>query len=57
MIDKKSICPKNPTKENLLDAIEYYDLKTIQTLYRLLIEFDSNAETSDFEEFINRRLK
>lgn len=57
MIDKKSIFPKNPTKENLLDAIEYYDLKTIQTLYRLLIEFDSNAETSDFEEFINRRLK
>lgn len=51
-LDKNNIFPKNPTKEDLLKALNGCDLETIQTIYRLLVEFDCNSKTSSFEDFI-----
>ena len=31
---------------------EFYDKKTIKQIYNLLLEFDSNPKTSDFNQFL-----
>ena len=33
----------------------WYNKKTIKQIYNLLIEFDSNPETSDFNKFLKNR--
>tara|TARA_R110002096_G_scaffold150839_1_gene312971 strand:+ start:373 stop:537 length:165 start_codon:yes stop_codon:yes gene_type:complete len=46
------IYPKRVKKKDLINAISYLNNYQISTIYRLLIEFDSNAETNDIKEFI-----
>ena len=51
------IYPKKPTKENLLNAIDFNDKIEIKILYRMLIEFNNNKYTSDLREFLLNHYK
>ena len=51
------IYPKNPKKVNLYKSIENCSKNEIKTLYRMLIEFDTNKHTSDLREFLLKHYK
>ena len=51
------IFPQKPTKEDLKSLISFLSDEQTKTLYRLLVEYDSNAHTSNFREFILKYYK
>ena len=51
------IFPNKPNKNDLKKVINFLDDEQTKTLYRLLIEYDSNAYTSDLREFILKHYK
>ena len=46
------IFPKKPTKKDLFNVLDNYNNDDYKTLYRLLIEFNSNKYTSNLRVFI-----
>ena len=51
------IFPKKPTKKDLFNCLDNYHNDDYKTLYRLLIEFDSNKYTSNLRDFILNHYK
>ena len=51
------IFPQKPNKEDLKKLISFLSDKQTKTLYRLLVEYDTNAYTSNLRDFILKYYK
>ena len=46
---------EDKAKERISNLYRWYDNKTLNQILDLMVEFDSNAETSDFNKFLKNR--